>query len=181
MLQTQRHNHTARARVLASLVSLLSVIGAVSCTASHSWIQTEPVGPLTPDLPRSPRDGELVVYSARHSSTVGQSEYPQHTDYGIRGPGADAFHPVANQAGLFAQDPAPLKLVPGEYRVKALVEGGGYVVVPVIIEAGKRTVVDLVGTVMPQNPASDSHWVKLRDGQVVGWQARSGLNTGPGR
>jgi hypothetical protein len=161
----------------ARFICLFGLIATVSCAGMPPFVQTEQVGPLPPQSARDWSGGVLVVYSARHSGTVGQSEYPLHTDYRIRGPGGRSTLNVANQAGLFAQDPVPVKLLPGEYQVEALVEGGGYVVVPVIVEAGERTIVDLDGAVMPQDVGSDSRWVRLPDGQVVGWQAHGGMDT----
>lgn len=182
MLRPQRHNHDLRSRSgLLPLLCLLGIVGMVSCAAPPSLVETQRVGPLPPDSARNPTYGELVVYSARSSATVGQSEYPLHTDYVLRGSGAAAVRKVSNQGGLFARDPARVQLLPGDYQVKALVEGGGYVVVPVTIEPGRRTVVDLDGTVMPQKPGSDPRWVKLADGQVVGWQARDELDTDSSR
>jgi hypothetical protein len=78
---------------------------------------------------------------------------------------------VANQAGSFNANPATVRLSPGEYHVKALVARGGFVIVPVVIEAGKKTVVYLDGEALPQNPSANDDFVRLPDGHVVGWRA----------
>jgi len=44
-----------------------------------------------------------------------------------------------------------------------------------------RGVKVLDGTVVPQSPGADPRWVKLPDGQVVGWQARGELKTDSSR
>ena len=44
-------------------------------------------------------------------------------------------------------------------------------VVPVVIEADKTTVVDLDGTALPQGAPEDNDLVKLPGGHVVGWRA----------
>jgi len=109
-----------------------------------------------------------VVYSATYVTASNQSLYPAHSDYTLSDQSGHPYD-IHNRAGLFGSDPAQVHLLPGRYEVKALRTGGGYVVVPVLIEAGQKTVLDLDGTTMPQQAANDV--VRLPDGQVIGWRA----------
>lgn len=92
-----------------------------------------------------PSDGKLVVYSATYASTVEQSEYPVHTNYTIATPDDKVIERVANHTGSFFSKPATVALPPGQYHVRAQDARGRFVIVAVMIEPGKTTVVDLVG------------------------------------
>jgi hypothetical protein len=164
------------------LVCLMGVTTIAGCAASAPLVVRNPVGPERPHLGRRRTDGDLVVYSATHAATYAQSEYPVHTDYTISTQDDKLIERVANQTGSFYSSPATVPLVPGEYHVKALAERGGFVIVPVVIEAGRTTVVDLDGEALPQSAAEHAgadadaagEWVRLPDGHVVGWRADGG-------
>jgi hypothetical protein len=162
----------------AAVVCLMAIVGlAAGCAASPALILHQPVGALLPRASSSTREGRLVVYSATRVTIADQSEYPVHTAYTIYGPGDKVVQHVTNTAGLFSQDPVAVSLPPGEYHVKALAAGSGYVVVPVVIVPRKTTVVDLDGTALPQgtsaSPGSSGggRWVRLPDGHVIGSEA----------
>lgn len=88
-------------------------------------------------------DGKLVVYSATYPATVEQSEYPVHTHYTIATVAGKVIERVSNATGSFFSQPATVALPAGEYHVRAQSDGGRFVVVPVLIEPGKTTVVNL--------------------------------------
>ncbi|HUI61301.1 MAG TPA: hypothetical protein VLX90_13820 [Steroidobacteraceae bacterium] len=125
-------------------------------------------------------DGTLLVYSATRVTTSDDSEYPVHTPYTIYGRSEQVVRRIENTSGLFSKDPQTVSLKPGEYRIKALAAGAGYVVIPVIIESQRTTVVDLDGSALPQGSRScrngdgGAGWVRLPDGHVVGSPAVSG-------
>jgi hypothetical protein len=89
--------------------------------------------------------GELLVYSATYPQTLEQSEYPAHTDYTIATADDRVIERVSNATGTFASRPARVTLPAGEYHVRAQFKGGRFVTVPVSIEPGKTTIVDLDG------------------------------------
>jgi hypothetical protein len=167
-------NSLARAAALLCLAAVLGL--AAGCAASVPLVLHDPVGPA-PRVSSSNIEGRLVVYSATRVTMADQSEYPVHTAYTIYGPRGAVIQRVDNTAGLFSKDPVAVSLPQGEYRVKALAVGSGYVVVPVVIVARQTTVVDLDGTALPQgrDAAAASSvggpWVRLPDGHVVGSQA----------
>jgi hypothetical protein len=165
------------ARPAAVLCVVLGL--AAGCAAAPPLVLHEPVGPA-PRVSSSNTAGRLVVYSATRVTIADQSEYPVHTGYTIYDPRGALIQRVDNTAGLFSKDPVAVSLPQGEYRVKALAVGSGYVVVPVVIVARQTTVVDLDGTALPQGrdataAANDGGaWVRLPDGHVVGSQAACG-------
>jgi hypothetical protein len=146
--------------------SVLGLTALVGCAARPPFVVHDTVGPR-----RQGRhaDGELVVYSATYVTAANQSLYPAHSDYTVCDQQGRPYE-VRNRSGLFGSDPAQVHLLPGRYEVKALRTGAGYVVVPVVIEAGEKTVLDLDGTAMPQQAARNDV-VRLPDGQVIGWRA----------
>lgn len=161
----------------ALFLCILEFAAFGGCTTQSPVILHDPVGPLQPNRTSTDTQGALIVYTATRVSTSDQSLYPVHTAYTICDQGGRIIRHVNNTAGLFGQDPAMVQLPAGEYRVKALAVDAGYVLVPVIIEPHKSTVVDLDGTVLPRNAGpstgSDSGggWVRLPNGHVVGSQA----------
>jgi len=148
-----------------AIVCVMGLIALAGCAAGPPFVVHEAVGPQR-HRPRP--EGELVVYSATYVTASNQSLYPAHSDYTLSDQSGHPYD-IHNRAGLFGSDPAQVHLLPGRYEVKALRTDGGYVVVPVLIEAGEKTVLDLDGTTMPQQAANDV--VRLPDGQVIGWRA----------
>jgi hypothetical protein len=151
-------------------VGVVMFAAAAGCATHDTIVLRDPVGPQGYRKSPPPFVGGLKVYSASHPSAYAQSEYPVHTDYTIYGPDDKVVQRIDNRAGMFGQDPAVVPLRPGPYRVKALEQAGGWVLVPVVIEEGRTTVVDLDGTAVPQDSQAQGKWVRLPDGHIVGWQ-----------
>lgn len=121
-------------------------LGLAACATSRPVVSGNVVGPARPRVEVSAqqsRKGELVVYSGTRASVVEQSEYPIHTDYVLMDSGGKVLRRVENTTGSFGAHPVVLLLATGAYRVKAQDQDGHYVIVPVVIEAGQRTVVNL--------------------------------------
>jgi hypothetical protein len=163
---------------LTAILHLAAILCMVAgCATNQPLILHEAVGPLAPPVTSSSSEGRLIVYSATRVTTADQSEYPVHTPYTVYGSGDKVVRRVTNTAGLYSQSPAAVSLPQGEYHVKALAAGSGYVVMPVVIVAGKTTIVDLDGTALPQDTDASvesggaAQWVRLPDGRVVGSRA----------
>jgi hypothetical protein len=165
----------ARAAAVVRIAAVMVLVAG--CATNQPLILHDAVGPLAPPVTSNSSEGRLIVYSATRVTTADQSEYPIHTPYTIYGSGDKVVRRVANTAGLYSQTPAAVSLPQGEYHVKALAAGSGYVLMPVIIVAGKTTIVDLDGTALPQGTDASSEsdsaaqWVRLPDGHVVGSHA----------
>jgi hypothetical protein len=158
-----------RAAAMPLVMGLVAAVGG--CASRIQTLVSDPVGPARPHVARRRQEGRLVVYSAPEVVTAEQSEYPVHTPYALSDASGKFLRDVENRAGIFASEPVSLPLPVGQYRIKALEEGARYVVVPVVIEADKTTVVDLDGTALPQGAPEDNDLVKLPGGHVVGWRA----------
>src|ERR1700744_5730528 len=136
-----------------ALVGLIALTGiGTGCAGLPPMLVRETIAPTRqqPGLPEG--TGELLVYSATRLTESDYSEYPVHTAYYLYSSSDAAGRRVSNRSGLFGKDPIRLSLPPGKYRVKALGAGTGFVLVPVIVESRRTTIVDLDGTAVPQVP-----------------------------
>jgi hypothetical protein len=123
-------------------IYLIVFSGCAGCVAPATLLARDCVSSGCADRGSS---GELLVYSATYPQTLEQSEYPAHTDYTIATADDHVIERVSNATGTFASRPARVTLPAGEYHVRAQFKGGRFVTVPVVIEPGKTTVVDLDG------------------------------------
>jgi hypothetical protein len=103
----------------------------------------EPVGPA-PIVKRAHAPGYLVVYTAVIEPGISSDTlfYP-HTAYAIYDARGRFFQTVRNHVGAWDESPFTVNLPPGHYTVNAQSKFDGDVAVPVIIEMGRTTVVDL--------------------------------------
>lgn len=114
--------------------------------------------------------GKLIVYSATYAQTLEQGEYPAHTDYTIATPDGKFIQHAKNATGSYGSRPAIVSLSPGQYHVRAQYDRGGFVVIPVVIEPRKTTVLDLNGEPLPQG-SHGAEEVRFPDGKGAGWRA----------
>jgi hypothetical protein len=125
---------------------LIATSGLAACAVSEPLVRHDVVGPAHPlrgPRQEEPQEGELVVFSGTRSSVVEQSEYPIHTDYTLMDDSGRELRRVPNSTGLFGGNPVVVPLPTGSYKVRAQNADGRWVIVPVVIESGQRTVVDL--------------------------------------
>ncbi len=76
---------------------------------------------------------------------------------------------VINQGGVRGEDARSLPLAPGRYQVRAA-GSQGMVVVPVLIVAGRTTVVDLEARCSAALIPGREIGSALPDGQAIGWR-----------
>jgi hypothetical protein len=157
-----------RARPVLALLLPLAV-GLSGCVrAAPLAVVSSAMQPAS--CPQAAASGSLVVYSATYPQSAGQSEYPAHTRYTIFTANGPALTYVANNSGPFGAFPSRVDLPCGNYDVRAQYGSGRFVIIPITVEAGKLTLVDLSAAtsatgVGPRNP------IRLPDGQVIGWYA----------
>jgi hypothetical protein len=179
-----------RAIACAATLAAATLFG---CTTPAPIVLHDPVGPWQPRAAVDDGPGQLMVYSATRVTTADDSEYPVHTPYTIYVSDNKVFRDVRNTAGLFSQAPSKVSLPPGRYQVRALAADAGSVIVPVVIVPHETTIVDLDGTVLPQQDTrlsqnttlpqdtalphqhttqavDDAHLVRLPNGRVIGAQ-----------
>jgi len=87
--------------------------------------------------------GSLEVYSARDESSDGDLLYYPHSSYAIYACDGRLFKNVENHLSRSDENPETVPLPIGSYTVVARAEKGGYVRIPVMIRAGRRTVLAL--------------------------------------
>jgi len=134
---------------------------------------TERVGPIwTRPSEGPPGTGTLQVYTATvqvrdRSGYVVAS--PQN--FLMRAPGGK-WKTVRNQDYLNpVADPRPVELPPGEYEIEAPADTYRVARVPLRIEAGQTTVVNLVDQTFPTSrPTNTNRAVFSPDGYMVGWR-----------
>jgi hypothetical protein len=167
---------TVRKTVMRKAYTLLA-IGLmpllVSC-ASSPPVVTDPVGPAPLSKDEATPKGYLKVFSAAEDHNDGDVHYYPHTAYKIYDQDGKLYKRVANAIGIHDEDPSLVRLPVGTYTVEADAEWSGMVKVPVVIEPGRLTSVNLeYDWKRTKSPGNDSDWVRLPNGQIVGYRART--------
>jgi hypothetical protein len=108
-----------------------------------------PVGPAADSRVSPGTNGYLQVFSETQKSPPIASDDPTyfnlHTGYDINDAAGKSVKYVPNHASNMDEWPDQVKLPAGNYNIVAKSSSYGLVTVPVIIEAGKTTVVRLDG------------------------------------
>src|ERR1043166_6250391 len=133
--------------LVVSLVPLL-----VSCASARKVAVLEPVGPtpLATSVAGQETEGYLKVYSLRGIYSDEGVNYHPHTDYTIYSGDGKRLKEVKNRIYPYSEEPASVGLAAGNYTVEALANGYARVRVPVIVEAGRVTNVQLESIKRPQ-------------------------------
>jgi hypothetical protein len=92
-----------------------------------------------------------MVYSATDQFDDGGALYYAHSSYSIYTADGKFFKNVDNHISRSDEIPALVTLPPGSYTIEARSESRGYVRVPIVITAGRRTVLD------PDREQTDIH------------------------
>ena len=134
-----------------------------------------PVGPdaISRVVPGS--KGYLQVFSATEkSSAVASDDYTYfnlHSGYDINDASGKSVKFVPNHASNMDEWPDEVRLPAGNYNIVAESACCGLVTVPVIIQAGKTTVVHLDRNWWPPSNTPTNQLVYLPDGETVGWSS----------
>jgi hypothetical protein len=103
-------------------------------------------GPIRPgnlDYRTQLPQGYLKVYTATDEFDDGGLAYHAHSSYAIYTTDGKLFKKVKNHISLSDEIPELVALPVGSYTVQARSERDGYVRVPVVIKAGRRTILNL--------------------------------------
>jgi hypothetical protein len=173
----------------AVLVAAGSAVAClVGCASPPEVAISEPVGPAPMAGEQATGGSALQVYSARLRAVVdvnreefmanndfGKNDFlyrPAHTDYTIYSQDGKVLREVHNARGLDDSDPAVVPLPPSKYEIEARARGVGMVKVPVVVEPGKLTTVNLQRYRKPvPESAPRTDLVLLGNSRVVGWKA----------
>jgi len=160
-----------------SWFGLLCLLAICGCAPLHPLVLEQPVGPEA--MAAADRDaGALVVYSTNEPNPDDSPNTP-HTNYDLRTADGTFVRHVLNQSGAFGWKAATLPLPAGRYRVVATASYYGLVDVPVVIEAGRTTVVDLNRESPARGRTAAAAAVRLPSGRVVGGGAVSAEAAAP--
>jgi hypothetical protein len=144
------------------------------CASVQNGLVLDAVGP-GPDARGVPGpNGVLRVYSAfdAHAHFNGSPYRRYHSDYKIFAEDGKLLQAVHNDVGAATEDPKPVELQSGRYRVVARTNGYGWVTLPVLIVAHSVTTVHLEGGgSWRRDEALVSNSVRLPDGRIAGWRA----------
>ncbi len=149
------------------------------CAGMRSGVVLDPVGP-TPASPAQANSGSgtLIVYSAYQVNANFNYSDPNrrvHSDYKILDQDGKLVTRVHNATEDILKSAVQVTLPAGKYSVVARSNGYGIVTVPVIIEAGRETILHLEGGYKwpDENEFNDANAVRLPDGEIVGWKGTS--------
>jgi hypothetical protein len=144
-----------------------------SCAASRDSLVVGPVGPEPLAVDELAPTGYLKVYTATKDYNAGDIRYFPHTSYTVYSEdGKTVVKKVANAISSHDEDPSLVQLPAGKYVVLAEAENSGMVRITVIIKSGQLTKVDLQHDWKQRAPSGNAaDWVRLPNGQVVGWRA----------
>jgi hypothetical protein len=158
---------------------LLIAVGALlaGCASMKNNLVSDTVGPAPmPSAQSNSGQGTLTVYSGYQVNAGFNNPNPNspvHSNYKILDQDKKLLEWIHNATRDMSQSVVPVNLPAGKYYVVARSNNFGIVTVPVIIVAGRETVLHLDGRQtspegMPTNPADA---VCLPDGEIVGWKS----------
>ncbi|HUA39911.1 MAG TPA: hypothetical protein VMA35_16065 [Candidatus Sulfopaludibacter sp.] len=164
-------------KVIAAPLIAAFVIFLAGCATGSCGLALDTVGPMPAQTAMvNPTNGTLVVYSAfaMNADFNSRDPYrPEYSDYKIFTTNGELLRQVHNDSGTVLQDPATVELPTGGYRVVARANGYGRLMIPIIIEAKRTTVLHLEGGgAWPDKSVfNQTNAVRLPDGRIVGWRA----------
>ena len=132
-------------KIALAIVLLVLFCGSLT-TAKAGGIDSlfnGPVHPSTRDHGTGRAEGYLLVYSATDEFDDGDSVYNVHSSYQIYTADGKLFKSVENHMSRSDEIPTLVSLAAGFYVVETRSADNGYVRVPVVIKASRRTVIDV--------------------------------------
>jgi len=159
--------------IVGSLV-FVSLLALDGCATHRTITLAEAVGPLHPSMHHDKEVGSLIVYSDTEFYQPPNENRASHSPYRIETKDGQFLMGVRNKKGTFFEEPETVALPVGEYIVRARAANAGMVKVPIVIEAGQTTIVDLNGERLSQecSTGNDSTLVRLPGGAAIGEKAR---------
>ncbi|MES2309714.1 MAG: hypothetical protein V4507_12735 [Verrucomicrobiota bacterium] len=161
---------------LAFVLGLSFMVKTVCYAADSTVDLSKAVGPIPLDarLRSVPLNGYLKVYTSTDEKNDGDIKYYPHSNYDVYCLDGKRFTTISNSIGIHDEEPVRAELPKGTYIVRAGSDRDGIVKIPVVIEAGKTTVLNLEDRDhgMPKKLASGEA-IRLPSGQVVGWRSKS--------
>jgi hypothetical protein len=137
-----------RSSFSACLKSMLLIVqlafcfgGPIVVKAGQRDSSTRPIQPELNDQAEL-RQGYLLVYSATDRFDDGGTLYYPHSSYSIYRADGKFFKNVENHISKSDEIPALVTLPVGSYTILLRSENRGYIRLPIVITAGRRTILD---------------------------------------
>jgi hypothetical protein len=113
-----------------------------------------------------------MVFTATERVNSGGVFYDPHTSYVILDQTGKKIAAVQNHAGSADQAPMITTLPKGQYTVVGCADAYGSVRVPVVIQGGRLTEVNLErGGILKTHLDGSTNLVRFPNGDVIGWRA----------
>jgi hypothetical protein len=120
-----------------------SFLKTVALLALLAWFSASVATTQAAGFRTSSGAGYLLVYSATDEVSDGDTAFNPHSSYVICTSTGKFLRNVENHISRSDEIPELVKLSPGFYSLEARSANNGYVHVRVMIEPGRRTIVDL--------------------------------------
>src|SRR4029077_737088 len=134
-------SHSSYLKTALLIVQLALCFGGPTVTQAG---EKDPLSPGSirpgPNYRTEVPQGYLMVYSATDQSNDGGVSYYAHSSYSIYTSDGKFFKNVENHISPSDEIPALVMLPAGSYTIEARSENRGYVRVPIVITAGRRTI-----------------------------------------
>ena len=130
------------------LKSMLLIVQLAFCFGGSILVKAgqrdSSTGPIQPELHDQAelRQGYLLVYSATDRFDDGGTFYYPHSSYSIYRADGRFFKNVENHISKSDEIPALVTLPVGSYTILLRSENRGYIRLPIVITAGRRTILD---------------------------------------
>src|SRR6476620_10515065 len=132
----------------ACLKSILLIVQLAFCfggpTVAQAGQRDSSTRPIQPELNDQAelRQGYLLVYSATDRFDDGGTFYYPHSSYSIYTDDGKFFKNIDNHISQSDDIPALVTLPTGSYTIMLRSENRGYIRLPIVITAGRRTILD---------------------------------------
>jgi hypothetical protein len=135
--------HSSYLKAALLLIQLIMCFGSPTVAQAGDNVSSfcRPEG-ADPDYRTELPQGYLIVYSATDTFDDGDMPYYAHSAYAIYTANGKFFKHVENHISLSDEIPSLVTLPIGSYTIEARSESRGYVRVPIVITAGRQTVLD---------------------------------------
>ena len=135
----------SHSQIALAIVLLVLFCGSLTTTQAGGMdsLFIRLVHPGTRDDGTGRAEGYLLVYSATDEFNDGDSIHNVHSSYQIYTPDGKLFKNVENHMSRSDEIPERVSLPAGSYVVEARSADNGYVRVPMVVKASRRTVIDV--------------------------------------
>src|SRR5438094_9354401 len=141
MKSSFRSSRSACLKSMLLIVQLAFFGGPILVKAGQRDSSTGPIQPELSDQAEV-RQRYLLVYSATDRFDDGGTVYYPHSSYSIYTTDGKFFKNVENHSSRSDEIPALVTLPAGSYTILLRSENRGYIRLPIVITAGRRTILD---------------------------------------